>query len=575
MEKFDLMVIGSGSGLEVSAEASDRGMSVAVVEEGPFGGTCLNRGCIPSKMLIHCADVVETVNKAHLFGIEAHLGKIDWNFIIKRTYQEIDQDAKAIEEGNRNSSNITVFKGSGRFVADKTLEVNGQQITAETILIAAGTRPWAPSIPGLDKTPYITSDQALRLPQQPKRLAIVGGGYIAAELAHFFGSLGTEVTLIHRRSTMLREEDEDIARRFTEVYQRRFNLLLDSQVSEVRSQGGEISVKVSVQNEGQQHAVEIGVDTLLLATGRVPNTDFDQALRLPQQPKRLAIVGGGYIAAELAHFFGSLGTEVTLIHRRSTMLREEDEDIARRFTEVYQRRFNLLLDSQVSEVRSQGGEISVKVSVQNEGQQHAVEIGVDTLLLATGRVPNTDLLEVANTGVDVDDRGYIKTDRYLETNVPGIWALGDIVGKYLLKHSANLEASYAANNIFHSSHKEPVDYRAMPHAIFASPQVASVGLTEELATRMDIEYVTSTYNYSDTAYGSSIEDRDGFVKVLAHPETREILGCHIIGAEASILIQEAANAMRLGLPTTAITQSIYVHPALPEVVQRAFAQLPV
>ncbi|PKB64266.1 MAG: hypothetical protein BZY80_03305 [SAR202 cluster bacterium Io17-Chloro-G2] len=458
MDKFDLMVIGSGSGLEISAEASERGMSVAVVEEGPFGGTCLNRGCIPSKMLIHCADVVETIKKAHLFGIEAHLGKIDWDFIIKRTYEEIDQDAQAIEEGNRSAQNITVFKGSGRFVADKTLEVNGQQITAETILIAAGTRPWAPSIPGLDKTPYITSDQALRLPQQPKRMAIVGGGYIAAELAHFFGSLGTEVTLIHRRSTLLREEDEEIARRFTEVYQRRFNLLLDSQVSQVQTKDGEIYLNVSSQHE---------------------------------------------------------------VH------------------------------------------------------EHTVELGVDTLLLATGRVSNTDLLEVANTGVEVDGRGYIKTDQFLETNVPGIWALGDIVGKYLLKHSANLEAAYAANNIFHPAHKDAVDYRAMPHAVFASPQVASVGLTEDLATRMDIDYVTATYNYSDTAYGSSIEDRDGFVKVLAHPETREILGCHIIGAEASILIQEAANAMRLGLPTDAITQSIYVHPALPEVVQRAFAQLPV
>ena len=216
----------------------------------------------------------------------------------------------------------------------------------------------------------------------------------------------------------------------------------------------------------------------------------------------------------------------------------------------------------------------MKVAVEHEGQPHSTVVDTDALLLATGRAPNTDLLDVAKTGVEVDDRGYIKTSQYLETNVPGIWALGDIVGRYLLKHSANLEAAYAANNIFHPSHQQPVDYRAMPHAVFASPQVASVGLTEELATRMDIEYVSATYNYIDTAYGSSIEDRDGFVKVLADPETRDILGCHIIGADASILIQEAANAMRMGLTTDAITQSIYVHPALPEVVQRAFAQLP-
>ena len=124
MDKFDLIVIGSGSGLEISAEASEQGMSVAVVEEGPFGGTCLNRGCIPSKMLIHCADVVETINKAHLFRIQAHVDGIDWDFIMQRTYQEIDRDAQAIENGNRNSENITVFKGTGRFVTGKTLEIN-------------------------------------------------------------------------------------------------------------------------------------------------------------------------------------------------------------------------------------------------------------------------------------------------------------------------------------------------------------------------------------------------------------------------------------------------------------------
>ena len=165
MKKFDLIVIGSGSGLEVSAEAAGRGMSVAVVEEGPFGGTCLNRGCIPSKMLIHCADVMETIQRSELFGIKARVESVDWQHIIRRAFDEVDEDARGIEEGNRQSPNITVFKGPGRFVQSKTLEVNGEQITAETILIAAGTRPYVPDIPGLADVPYITSDQALRLPQ--------------------------------------------------------------------------------------------------------------------------------------------------------------------------------------------------------------------------------------------------------------------------------------------------------------------------------------------------------------------------------------------------------------------------
>ncbi len=221
MRKFDLIVIGSGSGLEISAEASDAGWSVAVVEEGPFGGTCLNRGCIPSKMLIHCADVMQTVQNSASFGIHAKVERIDWPFIVHRAFEEVDAEAAMIERGNRQSPNIEVFKSRGRFTAPKTIEVGGEQLTAETILIAAGTRPWVPEIPGLEHTPYITSDQALRLPEQPRRLTVVGGGYIAAELAHFFGALGTEVTIIHRRGQMLREEDEEVARRFTEVYQRR------------------------------------------------------------------------------------------------------------------------------------------------------------------------------------------------------------------------------------------------------------------------------------------------------------------------------------------------------------------
>ena len=452
MQSFDLIVIGSGSGLEVSSEAVARGLSVAVVEHGPFGGTCLNRGCIPSKMLIHTADVMETIRRAELFGITAQVSAVDWDFIVNRVVKTIDPDAQAIEEGNRQHPNITVFKGTGKFVEHKALEVGSERIAAETIVIAAGTRPRIPDIDGLADVPFITSDEALRLPSQPRRLVIVGGGYIAAELAHFFGALGTEVTIVHRGPRLLRLEDDDVSARFTEVYQRRFAMLLNTVVRRAQRNGGEIVLEVA-----------------------------------------------------------------------------------------------------------------------SDGQQQT--LAADALLLAVGRVSNTDLLDVTQTGVAVDERGFIKANEYLETDVPGIWALGDIVGRYLLKHSANLEAAHVAHNIFNPENKVPVDYHAMPHAIFASPQVGSVGLTERQAREQDLPYVASTYNYYDTAYGSSIEDRDGFVKAVAHRETGEILGCHIIGSEASILIQEVANAMRMRLTTDAITQSIYVHPALPEVVQRAFGSL--
>ena len=240
-----------------------------------------------------------------------------------------------------------------------------------------------------------------------------------------------------------------------------------------------------------------------------------------------------------------------------------------KYTRVYQRKINILLNTRISRAESRGHEIVLEVS--SEGSTG--EVIADGLLVATGRVPNTDLLNVAATEVEIDERGFVKTDEFLETNVPGIWALGDIVGKYLLKHSANLEAAYAGNNIFNPDSKFAVDYNAMPHAIFASPQVAGVGLTEREAIEQGIDFAVASYDYLDTAYGSSIEDRDGFVKVLAERHSGEILGAHIIGTDASILIQEVVNGMRAGLNVRSITQSIYVHPALPEVVQRAFGEL--
>ena len=188
-------------------------------------------------------------------------------------------------------------------------------------------------------------------------------------------------------------------------------------------------------------------------------------------------------------------------------------------------------------------------------------------------MPITDTLEVVKSGVRLNQRGYIDIDDFLQTHVLGIWALGDIVGRFLLKHSANLEAAYASNNILDPENRVAVDYHAMPHAVFALPQVASVGMTQQEAEARGAAYISSTYDYSD--YGTSTEDKDGFVKLLADPETEEILGCHIIGTDAATSIQEAAIVMRYRSRVDAITQSIYVHPALPEVLPRAVGQLPI
>ena len=450
---FDVIVIGTGSGVNIADSAIAEGKTVAIVEAGPFGGTCVNRGCIPSKQLIHSADIVEIIQHAGDFGVIAHVDSIDWDKIVGRAITEADDAAASIEARYRGNSLVTVYKGEGLFVGHKTMEVNGEQITAPMIMIGAGSRPVAPPIPGIDDVPYLTSDEALRYDKQPEKLIVVGGGFVGIELAHFYGGLGTDVTVVQRGPTLLPIEDEDVSRRFTDLFRRKQRVILDAETRSVSESGGEISLEITTPS---------GDETI---TG-------------------------------------------------------------------------------------------------------------DTLLVATGRRANSDRLDLDKTGVETTPRGLIVVDEFLETTVPGIWALGDVVGRYQLKHNANWEWWYADHNMFQRGPKAAVDYKAMPHAVFSSPQVGAVGMTEQDARAQGVNYVLGTYEYAWTAHGVAIGDTSGFVKIIAQADTREILGAHIMGTDAATLIQDIANGMRLGLTTDAFSQGIYVHPAAPEVVYRAMRAVP-
>ncbi len=451
LRQFDLVVIGSGSGLDVAVAASERGLKVAIIEKGPLGGTCLNRGCIPSKMLIHSADLMEVIRGAGRFGIKINGYEVDYPAIVDRVTSEVDSESKSIENALMSSENPILFKGLGKFVGPKLIEVNGERIAAEKMLIAAGARPKIPEIEGLRESGFITSDEALRLREQPKTLAIIGGGYIAAELAHFFGSLGTAVSIIHRKEFLLNNEDEELARAFTNIASKKYRLFTSSEPVSVRRRG---------------NTYEIAVKDLK--------------------------------------------------------------------------------SSSLATVRS------------------------DQLLVAAGRIPNSDLLDLEKTGVQVDPRGYVKVNEYLETSVPGIYGLGDIIGKYQFKHAANLEAEYAIQNILYPDEKVPVDYTAMPHAIFASPQIASVGSTEQELRSKGVEYVAAKWRYIDSGMGKAIEDHEGFVKFLYEKKTLKILGCHIMGTDAATLLHEVIVAMKSGKGDAfSILNAVHIHPALSEVVQRA------
>jgi len=237
MQTFDLIVIGAGSGLNISSAAASKGMKVAVVEKGPMGGTCLNRGCIPSKIIIHSADVAETIKRSKSFGINSKLLSIDFKKITSRASNIVDKDARSIEEGINENKNTTLFKTEARFVADRTLKVGKTIIKGNKVIIAAGTRPSIPPIEGLKDVDYMTSTEALRLKKQPKTLTILGGGYIAAELAHFYGALGTKINIIQRNKCMVPGEDDEIKEKFTEIFKKKYNVLTGFNANEVRKKG--------------------------------------------------------------------------------------------------------------------------------------------------------------------------------------------------------------------------------------------------------------------------------------------------------------------------------------------------
>lgn len=300
-----------------------------------------------------------------------------------------------------------------------------------------------------------------------------------------------------------------------------------------------------------------------------PYLDSTKALRLEKQPEHLVIIGGGYIAAELAHFYGALGTKVTILVRGGIMLNNEDEEIAQWFTKEFSKKYEILFNAEAEDVSYQDGKFTIKLKDLPAGRQgDGRKLEADQLLVATGRTPNTDILDVKTTGVEVDDKGFIKVNEYLETNIEGVFAFGDILGILPFRHTANDQVGYAIRNAF-TDKKVPMDYFAIGHAVFSSPQVGGVGKTEQELKKMGIKYKVGRAELKDTGMGGALQE-NGLAKVLTDETGKKILGVHIVGPEASILIHEAIVAMKARGTVDAITNSVYIHPALPEWLQRAF-----
>ena len=462
MTHYDLVVVGTGSGNTiVTKQFAD--WTVAIVERGIFGGTCLNVGCIPTKMFVHTADLAATPSHSSRLGVDETLAGVRWPDIRDRIFGRIDPISAGgaeYREHHPNNVNVTLYHGTGRFTADRELTVTANDggetvvLTADKFVLAAGSRPIIPPIVGLADVGYHTSDTIMRLEQLPRRLGIIGSGFVAAEFAHVFASLGVEVTQIARSGQLLRHEDSELAERYTELAQQRY--------------------------------------------------------------------------------------DVRLMHETIRVERRAD------------------------------GPIEL-VTLSPEGPEM---FEFDELLVAVGRTPNSDILDAKVAGVELESDGRVIVDEFQQTAAEGIYALGDLCSPYQLKHVANHEARVVQHNLLHPDDRIESDHRFVPHAVFGSPQVASVGLTEEQAIEQGVSYVVGREAYADIAYGWAMEDTTGFAKILADPDTGLILGCHVIGPQAPTVIQPVIQAMSFGLDAHTMARGQYwIHPAMPELIENALLSL--
>jgi dihydrolipoamide dehydrogenase len=302
--------------------------------------------------------------------------------------------------------------------------------------------------------------------------------------------------------------------------------------------------------------------TVVLATGSRPRTPpvpawtSDDVFRLERAPESIAIVGGGYIGCELAHFFHGIGTETTLLNRSGTLLPNEDEEVRAVFQAGFTARIPTRLNAEVSAVEGRRIRLADGATLEAEA-----------VLFAIGRVPNTDGIGIERTMIRLTETGHVRVDEFLGTGMEGVHAMGDVVGRHPFTHAASWEAQYLAGRIVHGR-TEPLDYGPVPHAVFSHPQVAGVGATEQELRARGTAHLKASVPYRSAAKGRAVKEEHGLCKFLLDP-LGKILGCHIVGHEASTLLHEVIPVMKWRNHISSLTEIIHVHPSLPEVIRNA------
>ncbi|MCG7845049.1 MAG: dihydrolipoyl dehydrogenase [Methanomassiliicoccales archaeon] len=454
MKEYDLIVIGSGAGLNIVSRARQRGTKVALVENGPMGGTCLNRGCIPSKVLVTPAELVRVIADAKRIGIHAKVERTDFQLVRKRMWDLIRPDRDGILEGAKADDGLDLYQTTAHFIGKYALQAGSEQITSQRIIIAIGTRTAVPDIPGLVEAGFLTSEDFFEITELPESMIILGGGYKACELGMFLASFGCRTTIVGHNPRLLKNEEPEIS---------------------------------------------------------------------------------------------------------DIMLRKSREYM------------DVRVDQEVTSVKMENGQ-KVVVS-RDRGNGKVQEVRAQQILVTTGVQSNADWLRPQVAGIAVDERNYIVIDKFMETNVPGIFAIGDIIGRTMFRHTANYHAELVWYNMF-GEKKVELDEHAVPHAVFSYPEIGSVGLTQGECRHLGYKVLVGTSVYLDCAKGYAMGEEEGFVKVIVDQGSRRILGAHIIGSHAAILVQQVVYLMNSGDQTyMPMARSQCIHPALSEAVTRAFVAL--
>lgn len=449
MNKKDIIVIGGGPGGYVAAiRAAQLGASVCLIEKDKLGGTCLNRGCIPTKALYRNAEILNTLKHIDDFGISVDSWKIDAGKIQKRKQDIVDQLVNGIDQLLK-ANKIEIIHGSASLKNKNTVAAASNdgtvtEITADKIIIATGSKPVIPPVPGASDSGIYTSEQILNFESIPETLAVIGGGVIGIELACIFNAMGTKVTVVEFLPGILSQIDSDITKRLA----------------------------VSLKKKG----------------------------------------------------------------------------------------IDIYTDTKVTNIENKGSSYTLSC----EGKKGVVELNAEKILISTGRVPVLENLNLDDIGISFDRKG-IKVDENFETNINGIYAIGDVNGINMLAHAASHQGIHAAEHIMGKDGHMP---SIVPGCVFVFPEIAAAGITEDEAKASGKTYKSSKFMFGANGKALALGEGEGFVKVLSS-EDGTIIGTHIMGPHASDLIHEAALAINNKLKIEDIKNTIHAHPTLAEAFSEA------